>query len=138
VSRRQFPDEFLWGAATAAYQIEGAWNADGKGESIWDRFTHRPYNLLNGETGDEAGDHYHRMPQDVALMKDLGLRAYRFSIAWTRVLPTVRGPVNPKWTMRLRSAFPSRARGGTARSSGRMGSTPDCFGERDDRTVGRR
>jgi beta-glucosidase len=96
MTERQFPDNFLWGAATAAYQIEGAWNEDGKGESIWDRFTHRPYTILNGDTGDTACDHYHRMPEDVALMKELGLNTYRFSIAWPRVLPEGYGRVNPK------------------------------------------
>ncbi len=92
----QFPDNFLWGAATAAYQIEGAWNEDGKGESIWDRFSHRRYNVLNGDTGDVACDHYHRFEQDVELMKWLGLKTYRFSVAWTRVLPEGRGPVNSR------------------------------------------
>jgi beta-glucosidase len=91
-----FPDEFLWGAATAAYQIEGAWSEDGKGESIWDRFSHRHYNVLNGDTGDVACDHYHQLPQDVELMKQLGLKTYRFSIAWTRILPAGRGAVNGK------------------------------------------
>jgi beta-glucosidase len=93
---RQFPEGFLWGAATAAYQVEGAWNEDGKGESIWDRFTHRPYRILNGDTGDVACDHYHRMPEDVALMKELKLQTYRFSISWPRVLPRGRGAPNPK------------------------------------------
>jgi len=96
VSMRQFPEGFLWGAATAAYQVEGAWNEDGKGESIWDRFTHRPYTILNGDTGDVACDHYHRMPADVALMKELGLQTYRFSISWPRVVPEGRGAVNEK------------------------------------------
>ena len=94
MTRQEFPGGFLWGAATSAYQIEGAWDEDGKGESIWDRFTHTPYNVLNGDTGDAACDHYHRMPQDVALMSSLGLQSYRFSIAWTRVLPQGRGKVN--------------------------------------------
>ncbi len=76
-----FPDHFLWGAATAAYQIEGAWSEDGKGESIWDRFAHTPGRVKNGDTGDVACDHYHRWAEDVALMESLGLRAYRFSIA---------------------------------------------------------
>ena len=89
-----FPDDFTWGAATAAYQIEGAWNEDGKGESIWDRFAHTPGKTRNGETGDVACDHYHRWPQDVALMKAMGLKAYRFSIGWARVLPNGHGEVN--------------------------------------------
>jgi beta-glucosidase len=93
---RTFPKGFLWGAATASYQIEGAWNEDGKGESIWDRFTHSPFRIANGDTGDIACDHYHRMPEDVALMKSLGLQAYRFSISWPRVLPEGRGQVNQK------------------------------------------
>ena len=90
-----FPKNFLWGAATSAYQIEGAWNEDGKGESIWDRFSHRPHTIRSGDTGDVACDHYHRMPEDVALMRALGLAAYRFSISWSRVLPDGRGRVNP-------------------------------------------
>lgn len=91
-----FPDQFLWGAATAAYQIEGAWNEEGKGESIWDRFVHQPGHILHGDTGDVACDHYHRMADDVALMQELGLRSYRFSISWPRILPLGRGKVNPK------------------------------------------
>ncbi len=77
-----FPDDFLWGAATASYQIEGAWDADGKGESIWDRFTHTPGKIQDGSTGDVACDHYNRWQEDIALMKSLNLRAYRFSISW--------------------------------------------------------
>ncbi|MDQ3707320.1 MAG: GH1 family beta-glucosidase [Chloroflexota bacterium] len=90
-----FPDGFLWGAATAAYQIEGAWNEDGRGESIWDRFSHTPGNVHEGDTGDVACDHYHRYRDDVALMKQLGLHAYRFSVSWPRVVPQGRGKVNP-------------------------------------------
>jgi len=89
-----FPAGFLWGAATAAYQIEGAVTEDGRGPSIWDTFSHTPGKVQHGDTGDVAVDHYHRMPADVALMKDLGLQAYRFSTAWPRIQPTGSGPVN--------------------------------------------
>src|SRR5512142_1373744 len=91
-----FPHDFLWGAASAAYQIEGAWNEDGKGESIWDRFSHTPGRIADGTTGDVACDHYHRYPQDIALMRRLGLKAYRFSTSWPRVLPTGRGRPNAR------------------------------------------
>ncbi len=90
-----FPDRFLWGCATSAYQIEGSPLADGAGPSIWHRFVHTPDRVSGGDTGDIACDHYRRMREDVALMRDLGLTAYRFSIAWGRVLPEGRGRVNP-------------------------------------------
>jgi len=90
----RFPDSFVWGAATSAYQIEGAWNEDGKGPSIWDTFAHTPGRIWNGDTGDVACDHYHRYREDVALMKRLNLGAYRFSISWPRVLPAGKGAVN--------------------------------------------
>ena len=92
--RITFPHGFLWGVASSSYQIEGAWNEDGKGESIWDRFSHIPGNTKNGDTGDVACDHYHRYPEDVALMKELGIQAYRFSISWPRVLPKGKGDIN--------------------------------------------
>jgi beta-glucosidase len=91
ISMLKFPDHFLWGSATSSYQIEGATNEDGRGESIWDRFSKTPGKTLNGETGDIACDHYHRYADDVRLMADLGLKAYRFSIAWPRILPTGKG-----------------------------------------------
>jgi beta-glucosidase len=92
----RFPDRFLWGAATAAYQIEGAAHEDGRGLSIWDTFSRSPGMVRNGDTGDTAADHYHRWQDDVALMRELGLRAYRFSIAWPRIQPTGRGAPNQR------------------------------------------
>src|SRR6478672_7630099 len=89
-----FPKGFRWGAATAAYQIEGAAAEDGRGPSIWDTFSRTPGKVRDGDTGDIACDHYHRMPQDVAMMADLGLAAYRFSIAWPRIVPAGSGAVN--------------------------------------------
>jgi beta-glucosidase len=94
VWKAAFPRDFTWGVATSAYQIEGAWNEDGKGESIWDRFSHTPGKVMNGDTGDTACDHYHRYAEDVALMKKLGVKAYRFSVSWPRVLPKGKGAVN--------------------------------------------
>ena len=92
--KRTFSPDFLWGAATAAYQIEGAWNIDGKGRSIWDDFVRRRGAILTGERGDEACDHYHRYREDVALMESMGLGAYRFSVSWTRIIPDGVGAVN--------------------------------------------
>ena len=89
-----FPDGFEWGAATAAYQIEGAWDEDGKGLSIWDVFCRQPGRVLTGETGERACDHYHRYREDIALMERLGLSTYRFSISWPRVLPFGAGERN--------------------------------------------
>ena len=88
-----FPKNFVWGAATAAYQIEGAWNKDGKGESIWDRFAHTKGNIFNNDTGDVACDHYNLFKDDVRLMKELGI-TYRFS-SWSRI-PEGRGKINEK------------------------------------------
>src|SRR5205085_4355854 len=89
-----FPSDFLWGAATASYQIEGAAHEDGRGESVWDRFAATPGKVRNGDTGEVACDFYHRYRDDVALMRELRLDAFRFSIAWPRVLPEGRGRVN--------------------------------------------
>ena len=93
---RDFPNGFLWGTATSAYQIEGAWNEDGKGPSIWDQFTHTPGKIRNNDTGDVANDHYHRYKDDVQLMTALAARAYRFSISWPRIFPQGRGAPNAK------------------------------------------
>src|SRR6266581_4357731 len=90
----RFPADFSWGTATASYQVEGAWNEDGKGESIWDRFSHTEGRILNGETGDVGCDQYHRYNEDIAIMKELGLRGYRFSISWPRIFPEGKGRVN--------------------------------------------
>jgi len=90
----EFPSGFLWGSATAAYQVEGSPLADGAGPSIWHRFAHTPGMVPSGDTGDVACDHYRRYASDVAIMRQLGMQAYRFSISWSRVLPQGRGPVN--------------------------------------------
>jgi len=94
VSEANFPKDFFWGTATAAYQIEGAWKEGGKGESIWDRFTHTPGKIKNGDTGDVACDSYHRWQEDIALMRAMNLTSYRFSISWPRIQPAGSGMVN--------------------------------------------
>jgi len=91
-----FSRSFLWGAATSAYQIEGSPLADGAGPSIWQRFAHTPGMMVGGDTGDIACDHYRRMESDVALMRELGMQAYRFSVSWSRVLPQGKGNPNAK------------------------------------------
>jgi len=91
-----FPDDFVFGTATSSYQVEGATDADGRGPTIWDAFCREPGRVENGDTGDVACDHYHRVDEDIALMKDLGVTAYRFSVAWSRILPDGEGEVNPK------------------------------------------
>jgi beta-glucosidase len=92
----RFPPRFLWGSATSAYQIEGAASEDGRGPSIWDTFSHTTGRVHNNDNGDRAADHYHRYREDVQLMAELGLRAYRFSVAWPRVQPHGRGPANQR------------------------------------------
>ena len=89
---RAFPPDFVWGAATASYQIEGATNEDGRSESVWDRFAATPGKVRNGDSGAVACDFYHRYRDDIALMGELGLDAFRFSIAWPRVIPTGAAP----------------------------------------------
>ncbi|WP_139491768.1 GH1 family beta-glucosidase [Brevibacillus dissolubilis] len=93
---KRFPKHFTWGSATASYQIEGAARADGKGESIWDRFSRMPGRVANGDTGDVACDHYHRYEEDIQLMKELNLASYRFSVSWPRIFPEGTGAVNQK------------------------------------------
>ncbi len=92
----QFPPDFVWGVATSAYQIEGAPNIDGKGPSVWDTFAHLPGKIVDGQTGDVACDHYHRWEQDLDLIADLGVDAYRFSVSWPRILPSGNGAVEPR------------------------------------------
>ena len=89
-----FSDNFVWGAATAAYQIEGAASADGKGKSIWDVFSHTEGKISDNSNGDISCDHYHKFKEDVKLMSELGLKAYRFSISWSRIIPDGTGKVN--------------------------------------------
>jgi beta-glucosidase len=96
IAKACFPDGFLWGMATASYQVEGAWNEDGKGESNWDRYTHTVGKIRGGGTGDLACDAYHLYPQDIALLKSLNLKSYRFSISWSRIQPTGTGAPNQK------------------------------------------
>ena len=91
-----FPKNFLWGSATAAYQVEGAWNQDGKGLSIWDVYSKIPGTTFEGTNGDIAANHYNRYKEDVKTMAEMGLKAYRFSIAWTRILPDGTGKINDK------------------------------------------
>ena len=93
---KPFPTDFLWGAASAAYQVEGAWDTDGKGKSNWDEFVRIPGKTFKDTNGDVAVDHYHRYKEDIALMAEMGLKTYRFSVAWTRIFPNGKGEVNQK------------------------------------------
>ena len=90
-----FPEDFLWGASTAAYQIEGAADEGGRGPSIWDTFSATPGKVHDGDTGEVACDHYHRWREDFGIAADLGLKAYRMSVSWARLQPTGRGDLNP-------------------------------------------
>src|SRR5215216_48720 len=133
-NRRAFPPGFRWGVATSSYQIEGAWNVDGEGVSIWDTFAHTPGKIKNDENGDVANDHYHRYKDDVALMRDVGATGYRFSIAWPRIFPDGTGISNPKarrgststagwWTnsSRPRSSRSPRSTTGTCPNRSKIG-----------------
>ncbi|MCF8009143.1 MAG: beta-glucosidase [Halanaerobiales bacterium] len=96
MNKNKFPKNFIWGTATSSYQIEGAYDKDGKGISIWDTFSHIKGNIYNNDTGDKACDHYNRYKEDIKIMKELGIKSYRFSISWPRVLPNGKGEVNQK------------------------------------------
>src|SRR5882757_2276934 len=91
-----FPEKFIWGAAASSYQIEGAWNEDGKGQSIWDMFTRNPAHIWEGHSGRTACEHYKHYPEDVGLMQKIGLQAYRLSVSWPRILPHGEGRANAK------------------------------------------
>jgi beta-glucosidase len=91
-----FPKDFTWGVATASYQVEGAVKQDGRGPSIWDKFSHTQGKILDGHTGDIACDHYNRFSEDIKIIKELGLNSYRFSISWPRVFPEGKGKINQK------------------------------------------
>jgi beta-glucosidase len=96
IKNSRFPDGFLWGMATSAFQVEGAWNADGKGESIWDRYSHTPGKIRDSATADVSCDQYHHYKEDIAIMKRLNMKSYRFSTSWARIQPSGTGPVNQK------------------------------------------
>jgi beta-glucosidase len=96
IESAHFPTGFLWGMASAAYQVEGAWNFDGKGESNWDHFAHTVGKVKGGATGDVACDQYHRYKEDVAILKRLNQKSYRFSTSWARIQPSGTGSVNQK------------------------------------------
>ena len=96
IAAARFPKDFLWGMATSSYQVEGAWNTDGKGESIWDRNAHTPGKIRDGSNADVTCDQYHRYKEDIAIMKSLNMKSYRFSTSWPRIQPTGTGPVNQK------------------------------------------
>jgi beta-glucosidase/6-phospho-beta-glucosidase/beta-galactosidase len=94
LTRNDFPTDFIFGVATAAYQIEGAYDEDGRGMSIWDTFSHTPGKTHNGDTGDVADDHYHRVSEDIEILKGMGVRHYRMSLSWSRIMPNGTYPIN--------------------------------------------
>ena len=94
MDKKLFPKGFKWGGASASYQVEGAYDEDGRGETIWDRYCSIPGNIANGDDGKVACDHYHRYKEDVEIMKSMGIQAYRFSVAWSRIFPVGHGCVN--------------------------------------------
>lgn len=96
MQKYEFPKDFIWGTASSSYQIEGAWNEDGKGESIWDRFCHIPGNIKKGDTGDVSVDFYHKYKEDVELISELGTQSFLYTISWPRVMPNGTGEINPK------------------------------------------
>ena len=98
-----FPKGFIWGSATASYQVEGAFREGGRGLTVWDTFAHTPGKTHNGDTGDVADDFYHRFPDDIRLMKDLGLTGFRFSVAWSRIFPNGAGQPNQAGVVRARA-----------------------------------
>lgn len=104
-NQREFPQNFVWGAATAAYQVEGGAFEDGKGLHIWDVFCREKGRVAGGDTGDVACDHYHRFKEDVAIMKEMGLKAYRFSLSWSRILPEgTGGSMKKAWSFTAASS----------------------------------
>jgi hypothetical protein len=117
LERHLVPRDFVWGVSTSSYQIEGGAQADGRGPSIWDSYCRIAGHINNSHTGDVACDHYHRYAEDIALMRDLGVNAYRFSVAWPRVLPTGRGTANEAGFRRR-----SRTRAGGSTATSRAGS----------------
>jgi hypothetical protein len=128
--RRELPPGFYWGVATSSYQVEGAWNEDGKGESMWDRYAHTPGNIANGDTGDVANDHYHRYQEDVALLRDIGASAYRFSIAWPSRTGTAAGgrPTRPRRSPTTPATSPSSWATGSSTTSPSTSSPPSWKG----------
>lgn len=123
-----FTADFVWGAATSAYQIEGAWDEDGRGPSIWDICCHEGGHVYESHTGDAACDHYHRFREDVALMREIGLKAYRFSLSWSRLLPEGTGKVNEAGVRFYSELIDALLEHGTSPSSIGICPTPSISG----------